>query len=158
MKGNDKVIELLNKARASELTAIMTYMAQHYELEDQDLGVLADIIKKTAIVEMKHAEKLAERILFLEGAPVTLPDRQIVRGQDLQGMLKTDMDLEMTAIRNYNDFARQCGELGDHVSKVLFEELLAQEEGHQDEFENIKDHLDKLGNDYIARLTGHGNG
>lgn len=154
MKGNEQVIDMLNKARASELTAIMTYMQQHYELEDQDFGVLADIIKKTAIVEMQHAEKLAERILFLEGMPVSDPDREIRKGQDLAGMLATDMELEMTAIKMYNDFARQCGDLGDHVSKVLLEELLEQEEGHMDEFENIEGHIKRLGDNYIATLTG----
>lgn len=154
MKGNEQVIDMLNRARASELTAIMTYMEQHYELEDQDLGVLADIIKKTAIVEMQHAEKLAERILFLEGTPVSNPDREIRKSQDLAGMLATDMELEMTAIKMYNDFARQCGDLGDHVSKVLLEELLAQEEGHMDEFENIESHIKQLGDNYIATLTG----
>lgn len=154
MKGNEQVIDMLNKARASELTAIMTYMQQHYELEDQDFGVLADIIKKTAIVEMQHAEKLAERILFLEGMPVSDPDREIRKGQDLAGMLATDMELESSAIRMYNDFARQCGDLGDHVSKVLLEELLEQEEGHMDEFENIEGHIKRLGDNYIATLTG----
>ena len=154
MKGNDKVIDMLNKARASELTAIMTYMEQHYELEDQDFGVLSDIIKKTAIVEMKHAEKLAERILFLEGAPVSKPDREIPKGQDMAGMLATDMDLEKTAISMYNDFARQCGDLGDHTSKGIFEQLLKQEEDHLDVFENIRKHIENLGDNYIATLTG----
>ncbi len=154
MKGNPKVIDLLNKARASELTAIMTYMEQHYELEDQDMGVLADTIKKTALVEMNHAERLAERILFLEGQPVSKPDREIPKGQDLAGMLATDMDLENTAINMYNDAAKQCAELGDHTSKVVFEELLGQEEDHLDVFDNIRQHIEKLGDSYIATLTG----
>lgn len=71
---SDKVIELLNAARSSELTAIAQYMAQHYELEDQDFGKLASKFKEIAITEMKHAEKLAERILFLKGTPTSAPD------------------------------------------------------------------------------------
>ena len=71
---NKKVIDLLNEARARELTAIGQYMSQHYELEDGDFGKLATKIKEIAIAEMKHAEKLAERILFLNGEPTSKPD------------------------------------------------------------------------------------
>ena len=75
-----KVIELLNEARSRELSAITQYMAQHYELEDQDFGKLGKKLKEIGIQEMKHAEALAERILFLKGEPTTKPERRPRKG------------------------------------------------------------------------------
>jgi bacterioferritin len=149
-----KVIDLLNEGRAAELTAIMQYMEHHYELEDSDYGRLGKVLKTTAVQEMKHAEKLAERILFLEGVPVSQPDGQVQKGEDIKQMLATDRALEANAIKMYNDHARQCAELGDHVSKDLFEELLGQEEAHWDQFGVIADHVQKIGAPYLATLTG----
>lgn len=149
-----KVIELLNQARARELTAIMQYMAQHYELEDQDFVKLAGKLKETGIAEMKHAEKLAERILFLKGEPTSKPNGMAMKGQDILGMLKTDIGLEAEAIKMYNEAATICLTEKDQISKQIFEELLKDEEEHLDMFENIKDHIDKLGDSYLATLTG----
>jgi len=151
---NNKVIDLLNKARARELTAIIQYMSQHYELEDQDFGKLATKLKETGIAEMKHAEKLAERILFLKGEPTSKPDGLTKKGQEITEMLKTDIGLETEAIKMYNEAALACAAEKDQISKQLFEELLKDEEDHLDMFENIKDHVDKLGASYLATLTG----
>jgi bacterioferritin len=151
-----KVIEALNKARASELTAILQYMAHHYELEDTDFGKLAKMLKKTAIEEMKHAEKLAERILFLNGTPTTKPDGEIKKGQEIAEMLTTDIALEKGAIKMYNEAANLCAAEKDQVSKELFDELLAEEEEHFDFFDNTKTHVDKLGAAYLATLAGGG--
>jgi len=155
-KATEKVIDLLNQARASELTAIIQYMAHHYELEDADFGGLAKVLKKTAIEEMKHAEALAERILFLGGAPTTKPDAQTKKGQAIAEMLATDVALEEGAVKMYNASAAACGEALDHVSKALFERLLADEETHLDVFQNIRDHVRDLGDAYLATLTGEG--
>ncbi len=149
-----KVIDLLNDARARELTAIIQYMAQHYELDDQDFGKLAGRLKDTGIAEMKHAEKLAERILFLKGEPISKPSATAIKGQEIAEMLKTDIGLESEAIRMYNEAALTCAAEKDQISKEIFEELLKDEEGHLDMFENIKDHVDKLGASYLATLTG----
>ena len=149
-----KVIDLLNAARSRELTAITQYMGQHYELEDQDYGKLAKKLKEIAIQEMKHAEALAERILFLKGEPTTKPDGVIKKGQAIAEMLKTDMALETAAIKMYNDAAVVCAAEKDQISKQLFEKLLGEEEGHFNDFENIKDHLDKMGDAYLATLAG----
>jgi bacterioferritin len=151
---NKKVIDLLNQARAKELTAIIQYMAQHYELEDQDFGKLAGILKETGIAEMKHAEKLAERILFLKGEPTSKPDGFAKKGQEITEMLKTDIGLEAVAVKMYNEAAITCAADNDQISKQLFEELLKDEEGHLDMFENIKDHVEKLGASYLATLAG----
>ena len=149
-----KVIDLLNEARSKELTAISQYMAQHYELEDSDFGKLASKFKEVAITEMKHAEKLAERILFLKGEPTSKPDGVAKQGQQIPEMLTTNIGLEAQAIKMYNEAAMVCASEKDQISKKLFEELLKEEEGHLNYFENIKDHVDKLGASYLVTLTG----
>ena len=80
---SQKVIDLLNEARSREMTAISQYMVQHYELEDSDYGKLASKFKEIAITEMKHAEKLAERILYLKGEPTSKPDASAKKGQPI---------------------------------------------------------------------------
>ena len=149
-----KVIDLLNAARSRELSAITQYMAQHYELEDQDYGKLAKKLKEIGIQEMKHAEALAERILFLEGEPTTKPDAMVKKGQSIAEMLKTDMALDSASIKMYNEAAVVCAQEKDQISKQLFEKLLGEEEGHFNDFENVKDHLEKMGNAYLATLAG----
>jgi len=151
---NQKVIDLLNKARSAELGAINQYMIHHYELEDKDFGKLASKIKEIAIVEMKHAEKLAERILFLKGEPTSKPDATPKKGQEILGMLATNMALEAQAVKMYNEAAVLCASERDQKSKDLFQELLSDEEKHLNFFENIKNHVEKLGEAYLATLTG----
>ena len=151
---SQKVIDLLNEARARELSAITQYMAQHYELEDKDFGKLGSKLKEIGIQEMKHAEKLAERILFLGGEPTSKPDVISKKGQAIPDMLATDIGLETQAIKMYNEAELVCAAEKDHISKALFEELLAEEEQHLDLFQNIKEHVDKLGSAYLATLTG----
>ena len=151
---NKKVIDLLNQGRERELGAISQYMVHHYELEDKDYGKLASRLKEIAIVEMKHAEKLAERILFLNGEPSTKPAGQALRGQQIAEMLKTDIGLETEAIRLYNEAALVCGAEKDQVSKDLFEDLLKDEEDHFNTFDNTGNLVGTLGAPYLASLTG----
>jgi bacterioferritin len=150
---NKKVIGLLNEAREKELTAISQYMTHHYELEDCDFGKLASKLKEIGIAEMKHAEKLAERILFLDGEASTKPDGVAKKGQEILDMLKTNIGLESQAIKMYNEAALVCAAEKDQISKELFEELLKDEEDHLNTFENIRDHVEKLGAPYLATLT-----
>ena len=149
-----KVIDLLNEARSRELTAITQYMAQHYELADADYGKLGKKLKEIGIQEMKHAEALAERILFLKGTPTTKPDAVAKKGEEIVAMLTTDIGLEAQAIKMYNEAANVCAQEKDMISRQLFEKLLGEEEGHLNDFENIKDHLDKMGDAYLATLAG----
>jgi bacterioferritin len=151
---SQKVIDLLNKARSREIGAITQYMAQHYELEDSDFGKLASKFKEIAIAEMKHAEKLAERILFLKGEPTSKPDGLAKKGQKIVEMLNTNMALEAAAMKMYNEASLVCAAEKDQISKELFEELLKDEEDHFNYFENVKDHLDKLGAAYLTTLIG----
>jgi bacterioferritin len=148
-----KVIDLLNAARARELTAITQYMAQHYELEDKDFGKLAKKMKEIAIQEMKHAEALAERILFLKGTPTTKPDSDIQKGQEIDPMLATNIKLESSAVKMYNEAALVCAAEKDQISKQLFEKLLGEEEDHLNFFENTEDHVEKLGAAYMVTLA-----
>ncbi len=151
---NQKVIDVLNKAREQELTAIAQYMTHHYELQDQMFDKLADRLQKIAIVEMRHAEMFAERILFLGGVPSTsLWEKNIRKKQPIPELLKNDLGLEETAVRNYNDYAKQCADEGDHVSKQLFETIAAQEEGHLHEFRQTLGHVENLGAAYLAEQT-----
>jgi bacterioferritin len=151
---SQKVLDLLNAARSRELTAISQYMLQHYELEDKDFGKLAKKMKEIAIQEMKHAEGLAERILFLKGEPTTKPDAVPSKGQDIPAILTTDIALETQAIAMYNDAAVVCAAEKDQISKQLFEKLLGEEEEHVNFFENTKAHVDQLGDAYVATLAG----
>ncbi len=144
------VIDLLNEARARELTAIVQYMAQHYQLEDAGYGKLASKVKEIAIVEMRHAEAFAERILFLGGTPVTKPDAGVNPKQEIPDMLSTDIGLEQGAIDMYNKSAEMCGQMGDHVSRALFAKIAEQEEDHLNNFQNTADHVTKLGPAYLA--------
>ena len=144
----------MNQARTRELTAISQYMVQHYELEDQDVKKLASILKEIGIQEMKHAESLAERILFLKGEPVTKPDAGAVKGQGIAAMMTTDIGLEDDAVKLYNEAAAICAAEKDEVSKHLFEQLLEDEEGHLNLFQNTLDHIEKLGAAYLATLMG----
>jgi bacterioferritin len=150
---SEKVIELLNDARRRELTAILQYMAEHYELEDQGYGKLGDEIKATAITEMKHAEALAERILFLGGVPTTKLEAEVQKGLSIMDMLKVNHHLEEGAVKMYNDAANACAAEGDHVSKAIFEKLLDDEEEHLDDFQKKMDHINKLGDVYLATLV-----
>lgn len=148
-----KVIDALNAARARELTAIMTYMTQHYDLANDGFGKLAAKMKEVGIVEMKHAEKLAERIYFLGGIPTSKPDAEIKKGQKIPEMVKTDIALEAQAVKMYNDLINLCIAEGDSVSKNIFESILEDEDGHLDLFQNIQEHIDELGEAYLATLV-----
>jgi bacterioferritin len=150
---NQKVIDALNAARMRELGAVTQYLAQHYELEDKMYGKLADRLKDIGIQEMKHAEKFAERILFLGGVPSSKPDVVAQKGQSIPDMLQTDMGLEEAAVLMYNDSAKLCRAEGDNASADLFEEILQQEEDHLDEFQNKADFVRDLGQAYLATLV-----
>jgi bacterioferritin len=150
----EKVITLLNKGRSAELGAIAQYMIHHYELEDQDFGKLAARVKEVAIVEMKHAERLAERILFLGGVPTSKPDLDPQKGQSIPEILATEEALEKKAVAMYNEASALCADLRDQKSRDLFDDLVADEEGHLSLFENLRNHVEKLGPSYLVTLAG----
>lgn len=129
-----KIVEALNVDRANELAAIIQYMGHHYEGEGMDSPAIIDLIKKTAMDEMKHAELLAERIVYLGGEPTNKP-ANIKRGGDLKQMLNDDLASENDAIERYRQHVKLCAELGDSTTRLMLEQILSQEEGHADTFE-----------------------
>lgn len=132
MKGNEKVIERLNKALSDELTAIVQYMVQAEICENWGYGKLAGATKARAIQEMHHAEHLIERIVYLDAMPkVDIPLTPQV-GETVQQQLEADLASEAQAIKDYNSDVALCAELGDNGSKTLFEALLKDEENHAD--------------------------
>lgn len=148
------VIEALNKARAMELEAIAQYMNQHYNLDDMDFGELAAKIKLIAIDEMRHAEQFAERIKELGGEPVTGHDGNIVKGQEVGKIFAYDSGLEDNTIDIYNEFALVCRDNGDSTSMKIFENIIDEEQIHLNYFDNIKSHIENLGQTYLAKIAG----
>ncbi len=140
MADKDEIIEALNKARADELAAILQYMGHHYEGEGMESPAILEIFKKTAIDEMKHAEKLGERIVYLGGTPIKNPSK-FQKGGDLVKMIKDDLDFENTAIQNYKEFIKLCDE--DPVTRLMLEGILTEEEGHADNWETTLGRIKK---------------
>jgi bacterioferritin len=153
-KGKEAVLEVLNKARAAELAAIHQYMSQHYELANQDYGLLAAQLKLIAIDEMRHAEMFAERILVLGGEPTSAPDRPAKKGLPPGEVMVLDRSLEDEALRDYNEFQRLCRENRDSISARLFEIITEEEQLHRDYFDNEEQHLRELGASYLAKIAG----
>jgi len=149
-----KVIEVLNKARAMELLAIYQYMNQHYNLDDMDYGELAGKIKLIAIDEMRHAEMFAERIKELDGEPVAEPDAKVVKGQKVQAIFAFDSGLEDNTIDTYNQFLLVCRDNGDSISLKIFEDIIDEEQIHYNYFDNVQRHIEKLGDTYLAKIAG----
>ena len=153
MKGDPKVIEYLNKALRSELTAVSQYWL-HYRLQqDWGLGHMAKKSREESIEEMNHADKLIDRIIFLEGHPnlQTLDPLRI--GQTPTETLECDLAAEQEARALYKEAAEYCRTNGDFVSEELFKELLADEEGHIDFLETQLELHDRVGEEKYAQLN-----
>ena len=149
-----KVIEVLNKARGMELQAIAQYMNQHYNLDDMDYGDMAAKVKLIAIDEMRHAEIFADRIKELGGEPTTDPAGKAEKGQKVQSVFSFDAKLEDDAIESYNQFLLVCRENGDSISVKIFETIIDEEQVHFNYFDNVSDHIEKLGETYLAQIAG----
>ena len=149
-----KVIEALNKARAMELQAIAQYMNQHYGLDDMDYGELAANMKLIAIDEMRHAEQFAERIKELGGEPTVDPLAKSQKGQSVEKIYPFDANLESNTIDVYNEFLMVCRDNGGSVSMKLFEAINDEEQSHYNYFDNIAEHIKKMGDTYLARIAG----
>jgi bacterioferritin len=147
---HEKSIGLLNEAIADEIAAIHQYMYFHFRLDDLGYTPLANLLKQTAIQEMLHAERIAERILFLGGEVEMRVGREVEKIHDAAEMLATAKRLEEEAVVLYNRFAAKCGEHADSATKKLFEELVTFEEGHYDQFDRQTDFLKRFGEQYLA--------
>lgn len=132
MQGNKKVIDALNEALKEELTAINQYFLHAEMCENWHYGRLGDYIKKQSIDEMKHAEALIERILFLDGTPNLTQLMDLKVGQTVKDQLQSDLNLEINAVGMYNRFVEIARQEADNASRELFEKLLKDEEDHVD--------------------------
>jgi bacterioferritin len=145
-----KSIELLNRAVADELAAVHQYMYFHFHLDDQGFSPLAMLYKRTAIEEMMHIERLAERILFLKGEVELVPSEPVQKITDPQQVLAKAVAMEQQSIKDYNEAAKECTAQSDAQSKQLFEALIADEERHMDQFDKQMENIRRFGPSYLA--------
>jgi bacterioferritin len=146
----EKSIELLNRAVADELMAVHQYMYFHFHCDDQGYDLLAALFRRTAIQEMGHVESLAERVLFLKGdVDMKLPG-EVKPIRDVREMLVTARQMEQESAREYNQWANECSANADAVSKAIFEQLVADEERHYNQYDDEVDNIDKFGDRYLA--------
>lgn len=145
MKGNEKIIEQLNARLAEELTAINQYMVHAEMCDNWQYERLHKRIEKRAIDEMKHAEKLIARILFLEGRPMVSNLNKIHIGDEVPKMHQNDHGAEVAAIKGYNESIRIAAELGDNGTRELLEGILNDEERHIDDIEAQLDQIRQMG-------------
>lgn len=153
MKGDTKVIEYLNSALRSELTAVSQYWLHFRLQEDWGFGHLAAKSRAESIEEMTHADKLIERIIFLEGHPNLQKLDALRIGQNIKETLEADLAAEHEARTLYIEARSHCDSVGDFVSKNLFEELIADEEGHIDYLETQLDLFESLGEQKYGQLN-----
>lgn len=153
-KRREKVIEVLNQARAMELHGISQYMNQHYALDSMDYGELARDMKLIAIDEMRHAEQFAERIKELGGEPTTELAAKVQKGQDVRTIFPFDATLEDDTIDVYNRFLKLCQECADNQTAKLFEAIIEEEQAHFNHFDNVGNHIKTLGDTYLSKIAG----
>jgi bacterioferritin len=145
MKGNDKVIAALNEALKEELTAINQYFLHAEMCENWHYKKLAEHIRKESIDEMRHAEALIERILFLDGIPNMTELMQLSVGSNVRQQIESDLKLEINAVTMYNRFVGLARDEGDNASRELFERLLKDEENHVDWLEAQVHQMKEMG-------------
>jgi bacterioferritin len=154
MKGNEKLLKVLNELLADELTAINQYMVHSEMCDNWGYGKLHQSIEKKAVDEMHHAEQLIARLLFLEGKPVVSKLNPIKIGATVPEMVNNDMKAEIGAIRSYNDAIALARQVGDQATADLLVQILKDEEGHEDWAEAQRDQITQMGlENYLANQT-----
>tara|TARA_Y100000815_G_scaffold134843_1_gene121610 strand:- start:135 stop:620 length:486 start_codon:yes stop_codon:yes gene_type:complete len=153
MKGDEKVIEYLNKGLRSELTAISQYWL-HYRLQkDWGVGKLAEKSRQESIEEMVHADKFIDRIIFLEGHPNLQVLDPLRIGETVKETLECDLAAELDALKLYKEARDHCEKVGDYTSKTIFEERIRDEEGHTDYLETQLELIEKMGEERYIQLN-----
>ena len=145
MKSNHKLMQTLNGLLAGELTAINQYVVHAEMAENWGYGKLKKSVGARSITEMKHAEKLIERILFLEGTPIVGELNKINIGADVPQQCANDLTLEMTTVANYNSAVKLAMEVGDNATREILEGILKDEDGHVNEIEEKLDQIKQMG-------------
>src|SRR5271165_916747 len=151
MKGDLKVVEYLNKALRHELTAVNQYWLHYRLLDNWGYRVLAKKWRKESIEEMQHADKIIERIIFLDGFPNMQTLEALHIGQTVKEVIERDLQAEMEARALYEEAATHCHSVKDYVTRDLFEELMHDEEEHIDFLETQVDLIGRLGLELYAQ-------
>lgn len=152
MKGNEKIIAVLNELLADELTAINQYIVHSEMCANWQYERLHDAVEKRAVQEMKHAEKLIARLLFIEGMPVVSELKPIHIGAEVASQLANDLYAETDAVKAYNNAIRLAVEVSDNGSRELLESILKEEEDHLDWLEAQREQIEQVGiQNYLAR-------
>src|SRR5512139_2317882 len=155
MKGDNGVVAKLDELLAEELTAINQYMVEAEMCANWGYDKLHAVMQKRAITEMKHAENLIERILFLDGRPTVSKLNAIHIGADVEAMHKNDLASELGAVAHYNEGIRLCAQAGDNGSEQLLKAILKDEEDHVDWLEAQQDQIRQMGIQlYLAEQAG----
>lgn len=147
---HEKSMGVLNQAIADELSAVHQYMYFHFRCDDQGLDLLSGLFRRTAIEEMLHIERLAERLLFLKGEVEMKASEEVKKIHDVKEMLAMSTKMEEDAIISYNRYANECSMNADSVSKKLFEDLVMDEERHYDQYDTELGNLGQYGDSYLA--------
>lgn len=145
MKGDTKVVEFLNKALKNELTAINQYFLHSRMLKDWGMEKLAEKEFEESVDEMKHADAITQRILFLEGLPNLQDLGKLLIGENVKEILENDLKLEHKGIPDLKEAIAYCESAGDYVSRHLFREILSSEEEHVDWLETQLGLIEKMG-------------
>ena len=145
MKGDPKVVELLNEALKAELTAVNQYWLHYRLLDNWGVKKLAEFERSESIDEMKHADKLSDRILFLDGLPNFQALGRLHIGENVEEILKGDMELELEALGQLKGAIAHCEKVRDFVSRDLFSEILDNEEEHVDTLETQFEMIKRMG-------------
>lgn len=145
MKGDPKLIEVLNSLLSDELTAISQYMVHSEMCDNWGYDKLHKMIEKRAVTEMKHAEKLIGRILFLDGIPIVSNLKMIHIGADVPKMFGNDHEAEVGAVKSYNAGVVIAGDVKDFATREVLEQILKDEDGHVDEIEAVQDQISQMG-------------
>lgn len=139
MKGDKKLIDKLNYLLEGELTAINQYMLHAEMCEDWGYTKLHENFEKRAITEMRHAEKLMGRILFLGGKPIVSKLDAMTIGETVPQQVENDHELEVKTVKDYNDAMKLAAEVGDNATRDVLKEILMDEDAHVDELEELQD-------------------
>ena len=153
MQGDPQVIDFLNKALLNELTAVNQYWLHYRMLDNWGVHKLAEFERHESIDEMKHADMLAERILFLEGLPNFQALGKLRIGEAVEEILKCDLDLEHEAIPLLRDAIAHCEAARDYISREIFERILENEEEHVDFLETQFDMIKRMGLENYVQLN-----